>query len=217
VSGVPAVVRIKNREMAANTYLYPTDAPGSCVLIDPGLDREAIEAALDEHGLAPTAIVCTHGHFDHLGSAEHFRRRFSVPVYLHVADTKVAQASNFMMLALKLPSRIVVPEAFADLAGGGPDGVEVLGVPGHTPGSVVLVVGRYAFTGDTLYRDGTWHMAWPGSDERRLAESVRGLWDRLPDDTMVYPGHGGAATFGAIKGRNVALRQLLGLDEAVAP
>ena len=217
MNDLSAVVRIKNREVSANTYLWRTNTPGACLMIDPGLDREAIEAALDEHGLTPSAILCTHGHFDHLGSAEHFRRRYSIPVHLHSADANVAQASNFRMMALNLQSRIVVPEVFAffdeGMTAAGTDGVEIVGVPGHTPGSVVLLFAGYAFTGDMLYRDDVWRMSWPEEDGERLVASVRSLWDLLPDETVNYPGHGGAATFGAIKQRNVPMRRMLGLDE----
>lgn len=220
MSSVSPVIRIKNREVSANTYLCRIDTPGACLLIDPGLDREAIEAALDEHGLTPSAILCTHGHFDHLGSAEHFRRRYSIPVRLHSADAKVARASNFRMLALKLQSRIIVPEVFEYLDDGaatGGSGVEIVHVPGHTPGSVVLLFEGYAFTGDTMYRDDVWRMSWPEEDGERLVASVRSLWDLLPDETLVYPGHGGAATFGTIKQGNVPLRRMLGLDEGATP
>ena len=221
MSSVRPVVRIKNREVSANTYLCPIDDSDACLLIDPGLDREAIEAALDEHGLTPSAIYCTHGHFDHLGSAEHFRRRYSVPLYLHAADAKVAQTSNFRMLALKLESRIIIPEVFEylddRLPASGIDGVTFVHVPGHTPGSVVLRIGRYAFTGDTMYRDDVWRMSWPEEDGQRLTASVRGLWDLLPDETLIYPGHGGAATFAAIKQRNVPMRRMLGLGQVGTP
>lgn len=220
MSTVGSVVRIKNREVSANTYLCPIDGSDGCLLIDPGLDRDAIETALHEHGLTPTAIVCTHGHFDHLGSAEHFRRRYSIPVHLHSADAKVARRSNFLMLSLKLQSRITVPEVFASLDDGfastGGYTVEIVHVPGHTPGSVVARVGGYAFTGDTMYRDDVWRMSWPEEDGDRLVASVRSLWNLLPDDTLIYPGHGGPATFGTIKRQNLPLRRMLGLDDVAA-
>ncbi len=217
MSREPSIIRITNREVSANTYLYPVGASGTCLLIDPGLDTPSIEAALDEGGLTPTAIYCTHGHFDHLGSAEHFQRRYRIPVHLHPADEKVARTSNFRMLALKLSSRIRLPDQFVsfDDAEAG-DGVAVIHVPGHTPGSVIIRVGGVAFTGDTLYRDDTWRMAWPEEDGDRLVASIRDLWMSLPDDTIVYPGHGGSATFGVIKQRNLPLRQMLGIDQVAA-
>ena len=218
MNGVVSVTRVTNREVAANTYLSATEGSATCLLIDPGLDQEAIQATLTERGLRPSAIYCTHGHFDHLGSADHFSRHYDIPVYLHGADVKVARASNFRMLALKLPSRIVVPETFAALddATAASDGVSVVPAPGHTPGSVVLRIGAFAFTGDTIYRDDTWRMAWPEEDGELLEASIRRLWLDLPDETIVYPGHGGSATFGAIKQRNVPMRRMLGLDEVVA-
>lgn len=124
-----------------------------------------------------------------------------------------------MMLALRLQSRIVVPEEFAYLDDGitaiGGDGFEIVRVPGHTPGSVTVLFAGYAFTGDTVYRDDVWRMPWPEEDGEQLVASVRGLWEALPDETVVYPGHGGAATFGTIKQRNVPLRHMLGLDVPV--
>lgn len=220
-AGLPPVVRVNNREVAANTYICRTAAPRGCILIDPGLDREAIEHALDEAELTPLAIFCTHGHFDHLGSAEYFRRKYRIDVHFHGADAKVARSSNFLMMSLKLPSRIAVPEAHVAVADGsiwssGNDRVEIVHVPGHTPGSTVVLFNGNAFTGDSLYRDDVWLGSLPGANQPQLVESVRRLWDMLPDDSMIYPGHGGAAAFGEIKRFNTPLRQMLGLTGGAA-
>jgi hydroxyacylglutathione hydrolase len=217
VTAQEPVLRVRNQGFSSNTYLCRTGTPGECLLIDPGLDLEAIEAVLAEHRLTPSAIYCTHGHFDHIGSADHFRLRYEIPVHLDTADIKVARASNFMLLALKVQTRIVIPEAFVpfndQVSASDSDGVQILRAPGHTPGSVVVVVGEHAFTGDTMYRDDVWRMPWPEENGDRLVESVRSLWELLPDDTFIHPGHGGAATFGEIKNRNVPMRRMLGLDE----
>ena len=219
---VSAVIPVRNRAFASNTYVCPTVTPGGCLLIDPGLDEAAIEAALVESGLTPLAILCTHGHFDHLGSAEHFRRRYSIDVHLPRADVKVARASNFVLMALKLRHRIVFPEAPMLVEDGftwshGPDHVEFIHAPGHTPGSAIILFGGCAFTGDTVYRDQALVGSLPGADEAQLIASVRVLWDRLPEATMVFPGHGGDASFGEIKRSNVPLRRLLGLAEHGSP
>ena len=220
-AGGPAVVRVTNREVAANTYICRTATPGECILIDPGFDREAIEAVLDEAELTPLAIFCTHGHFDHIGSAEYFRRKYSIEVHFHGADAKVVRSSNFLMMALKLPFRVALPEAHVAVAGGftwsrGNERVEIVHVPGHTPGSTVVRFNGHAFTGDTLYRSDVWLGSLPEADHVKLVESLRGLWALLPDDTLIYPGHGGGAAFGEVKRSNAPLRQMLGLVGAAA-
>jgi glyoxylase-like metal-dependent hydrolase (beta-lactamase superfamily II) len=213
---VGAVTRVTNREVAANTYICRTSAAGECVLIDPGLDREAIEAALVEAKLTPLAIFCTHGHFDHLGSADYFRRRYTIGVHVHGADKKIVRSSNFMMMAMKMQSRIDIPDELVEVTEGtvwsnGDDRVAFIHIPGHTPGSSVVMFQGNAFTGDTVYRRDIWLGSLPETNHPQLVESVRRLWTLLPDDTMIYPGHGGAAAFGDIKRSNGPLREMLGL------
>ena len=221
-SDTSKVIRVTNREVAANTYIGRTAVPGECILIDPGLDREAIEAALDKARLVPLAIFCTHGHFDHLGSAEYFRRKYAIDVHLHGADEKIARSSNFLMMALKLPYRMLVPEAHVAVTDGfvwssGVDRVEFIHAPGHTPGSTVVLFDGHAFTGDTLYRNDVWLGSLPEANHYQLIQSVRRLWALLPDTTMLYPGHGGAAAFGEIKASNAPLRTLLELPDTPVP
>ncbi len=213
------VVRIQNRVLGTNTYICPCSTPGTCILVDPGLDRDAIEAKLGEIGLVPVAVFCTHGHFDHLGSADHFRTRFGVPVHLHAADVRVANASNFLMMAFGLEERIVVPrvdvlveEPFERVIGG--DRLHVLHSPGHTPGSTVLLFRGQAFTGDTLYASGVGLVSLPGEDEALLRTSLRRIWNELPDTTPVHPGHGDGATLAEIELGNEPLRRFLAADGA---
>jgi hydroxyacylglutathione hydrolase len=220
-AGAGSVIRIKNRVFASNTYICSTSIPGECIIIDPGLDPDAIEAALLEAELVPQAIFCTHGHFDHIGSAEHFRRRYSVAVHFHGADLKVARSSNFLMMAFKVPSRVIVPEEHVAIEDGftwqsGQDHLEMIHVPGHTPGSCVVSFRGHAFTGDTVYRDGVGLVSLPGENLTQLVASIRKLWDLLPDSAVVHPGHGGGAPFEDVKRLNLPLRQMLGIVEPSA-
>jgi hydroxyacylglutathione hydrolase len=216
LSDQDAVIRVTNGQFASNTYLVRTGTPGECVLIDPGLDLDAIEQALNTTALVPAAIFVTHGHFDHVGSAEHLRRKYSIDLHMPQADAKIARSSNFLMMAFKVAARIDLPNEFVPIEDGftwskGAVRVEAIPVPGHTPGSTILNVNGRLFSGDTIYRDDVWLTALPEQNRPLLIESVRGIWDVLPEAAEVYPGHGGSATFGQIKQSNIPLREMLGL------
>jgi len=122
------------------------------------------------------------------------------------------------MMALKMPWRIDVPESYVSIREGmewtdGDTRVEVIHTPGHTPGSVVLLIGGRAFSGDTLYRQGVWLGSMPESDHAQLKASLHRLWESLPVDVIVYPGHGRSASFSEIQCSNAPLRELLGLAD----
>jgi hydroxyacylglutathione hydrolase len=209
-------LRVRNGVFDSNSYLCPTAVPGECLLVDPGLDETAVDLALSSSGLRPVAVACTHGHFDHVGRAHEYQRRYGVPVYLHRDDAKTAGTSNFLMMAFKVPARITLPRFdLVDGAGAvrvGEDELRWIHSPGHTPGSCVLLFRGVAFTGDTLYRDGIGLVSLPGEDEGVLRKSIERLWEMIPAETPVYPGHGGSAPFGEIQRMNLPLRAFLGLE-----
>lgn len=212
----PGVWRVRNRGFASNTYLSLLDEPGACVVIDPGLDLDGIEAAMLELGVRPVAVFCTHAHFDHIGSAAALNERYGAPVHLHGGDKQVLSRANFIMMICKAEGRIDVPRVDVVMEDGatylsGSDTVSVLHTPGHTPGSTVLRFHDVVFTGDTLYRDSAGLVNFPGEDQDALRASVSRTWDLIPDSSLVCPGHGGAGPFGAIKRGNQSLRTFLGL------
>jgi hydroxyacylglutathione hydrolase len=209
------VVRITGREFPSNSYLVATGTAGGCLLIDPGLDAELITEALTRHQFVPQAILCTHGHFDHLGSAAGFQQEFGAPVYLPEADLPIAKSSNFLLMAMKMRHRITVPQVDHLVRG---ESVFVVGdielryrpTPGHTPGSCVITLGGIAFTGDTLYSHGVGLSGLPGENSAQLKASITGLLDALADDVLVMPGHGGEAVLGDIRRANLPLQAFLG-------
>ncbi len=208
------ICAVTNGIFPSNCYLCRTSDTGECFIVDPGLEPEPIEAALNERGWRPRAVLCTHGHFDHAGSAAHFQREYGCSVHLHQRDDKTLRSSNFLLMAFKIPARMVMPEV-------SPVSDEVLQVkvgdvavrfhpaPGHTPGSCVLEFGGSLFTGDTLYSRGVGLSQLPGENAQQLRRSILSLWDRFPDDAIVRPGHGGAAELGWIKSNNTALLRFL--------
>lgn len=212
------VWRVTSGEFPSNAYLCGT-GDGRCVLIDGGLDPAAIDLAMQELGLTPTAVFCTHGHFDHAGSAAFFQKKFDVPVYLHGADRKLLKASNFLLMAFKLASRIEQPSEITAVASG--ESVDVAGhaltfhgAPGHTPGSCIIELGSALFTGDTIYTRGVGLSHLPGEQPEILKQSILALWPLLTAERIVYPGHGGCASGAEVRATNRALLEFLGLPHS---
>lgn len=215
---LPAGVRrVVSAPMASNTYVVPTRTPGRCLVVDPGLDEPGIAAVLDATGLEPEAVLCTHGHFDHIGSAAGLQARSGAPLYLHRADARIARSANFLLMACRIDARITMPAldhlvedgCEVPLAGG--DVATFVHTPGHTPGSCLIEYEGIVFTGDTIYRDTTGVAGLPGEDAARLRASILAVWDRIGDDRPILPGHGGAGRFGDVKRSNRALRESLDL------
>jgi glyoxylase-like metal-dependent hydrolase (beta-lactamase superfamily II) len=215
------VTRVVNAYLPSNTYVCATSRPGECVVIDPGLDAEAVLGEIEARELRPVGVFCTHGHFDHIGSAHDVAQRYDTRVYLHRDDRRVARSANFLLMACKIERRIVVPAAVTEAFDGmpvriGADTLTFHHAPGHTPGSCMIEFRGALFSGDTIYRDGVGLVDFPGEDEAMLRDSIARHWDAFDDDVMLYPGHGGSGVLGDVKRQNSALRAFVGLDEVAA-
>jgi glyoxylase-like metal-dependent hydrolase (beta-lactamase superfamily II) len=213
--GGGSVWRITSGEFPSNAYVCGAEVPGGCILIDGGLDPQAIDDALQELGMHPHQVFCTHGHFDHAGAAEHFQKKYGAQVFLHGADVKILKASNFLLMAFKISARVRQPEVTTVQAGqvidvaGHP--LTFHGVPGHTPGSCLIELGSALFTGDTIYCRGIGLSHLPGEDQDLLKQSIRNVWGLMTQDRTIYPGHGGCASGAAVAAGNQALLEFLGM------
>ena len=212
------VHRIRNKIFTSNTYVYIIPNTDECFIIDPGLDFDSIDQFLIQNGLKPIVILCTHGHFDHVGSAQKLKQKYHAKIALHAGDLKVAKSANFLLMACKIEHRIQTPIVDFEMKGENIQldvnaiPIQWIHIPGHTVGSCVILLDNYAFTGDSIYRNGVGLVDFPGEDKQKLKESILNVWDRLPESCFVYPGHGGADTWGNIKRRNAALREFLGME-----
>ena len=213
--GRGAVWCISSGRVASNAYFCEADVGGGGILIDAGLDGPTIDAQLNEHGLRPHQVFCTHGHFDHVGSAAYFQKKYGCQVFMHQADERTMKASNFLLMALKIPQKITLPvvtfvenQFTLDVNG---QLLRFLAAPGHTPGSCVIEFGSAWFTGDTLYSRGVGLSKLPGEDSEMLKRSVLHLWNRLTVERIVYPGHGAVSDGASIRHENRKLLKFLGL------
>lgn len=221
-----ALWRLPNGPLQTNVYVLAATGhtgPGSpCVVVDPGLDHASLERLLQRLAWQPQAVLCTHGHFDHVGGCAWLQARYGLPVYLPAADLRTAKMSNFMMAAFKLPGRVSLPEFTLLDAGAAP--VAAAGrhfdfhpLPGHTPGSSAILVDDLLFSGDALYARGTALSRLPGEDHAQLRASLGALFAWVDDAVLVLPGHGGHATVGDIRRHNTALRTFMAEPVAASP
>ncbi|BBY36629.1 MBL fold hydrolase [Mycobacterium mantenii] len=205
---------VANQGFPSNTYLLASGTPGHCVVVDPGLDSASLKQMLNDAGWVPEAVLCTHGHFDHVGGAAELQSHHHIPVYLHAADVKAAKMSNFLMAAFKVEQRIKLPEF--QLLEGEDSRLECAGrsflfhsAPGHTPGSAVIEVDGFLFSGDSLYAKRVGLSQLPGEDSPTLRRSLRRLFSRVGGEVLVLPGHGGSATLKNIRENNHPLREFM--------
>lgn len=192
--------------LSTNCYLVVDEESRSCMVIDPGGDPAAILDAARREGARIGKIVLTHAHFDHTSAVCEIREKTGAPVLVGKGDLELLEDPGWMKPYLEpnlcggIQADDVLEEA-NPLAEGGLV-FEVLETPGHTRGSICLYREGTLFSGDTLFFEGVGRTDLPGGSFRDLRESILNKLFILPDDTVVYPGHGDTTTIGHEKVSN---------------
>ena len=179
--------------------------PQHAVVIDPGSEAERIAEFLRGNGLTPACYLLTHGHMDHVSGVADLHDTMPAPVGIASVDLEWAFSVDNRMPPFYEPPRRPSETEIRLTEGENPLeklGYEcsVIATPGHTPGSVCLLFpqDKALFSGDTLFAGSVGRTDMPGGDSRTLNESLKKL-TALPDDTVVYCGHGPSTTIGREK------------------
>lgn len=195
---------------ASNCHFLVADG-GRALVVDPGGEPERLLTLLDERGWIPAAYLLTHGHVDHVHALAPLHARYPAPIGLHPLDAAWA----FTDLNA-YPPYYDTPVAPPRLDRAWADGEEwtdagltyrVIETPGHSPGGVCFhfPAEKVLLAGDTLFQGSVGRTDLPGGDARLLAASLRKLLT-LPDETVVYCGHGPRTTIGRERRSNPFLR-----------
>lgn len=200
------------RHMLNFVYLIGDAETREAVAVDPAYAVDDLLAMLDEDGMRLTGVLATHYHPDHVGGtlagydiegiAALLERR---PVKIHVN----AAEAEWVRVMTGVGDGDLEPHEGGDTVTVGDVAIQLLHTPGHTPGSQCFLVGGRLVSGDTLFLDGCGRTDLPGADVEDMFDSLQRL-TRLPDDTLVFPGHRYApeasADLAEVKARNFVLK-----------
>jgi len=192
--------------LQCNCYIVACEDAKVGIIIDPGGDAPVILDRIEQLGLCVKYIVNTHGHIDHIAANRPVKEGTGAMVAIHRDDAQwlIRDQGDFArMLGVHSPgppADILLDEG--DEITFGNDSLEVIHTPGHSLGGISLVGDGLVFCGDTLFAMGVGRVDLPGGSWETLMRSVKTRLFTMPDETIVYSGHGPPTTIGREKGFN---------------
>ncbi len=195
-----------------NCSILGDELTHDAIVVDPGESAEDILEVIARHGLQVKTIVLTHGHFDHVGAVARIKAATGAPVLMNEDDVETLShsAEQAAWVGMSPPDSFEIdgPLRDGDVLGLSNYELTVLHTPGHTPGSVCLWIPaeKMLIAGDTLFRDSVGRTDLPGGDFQQIVTSIRNKLLPLPDETVVFPGHGAPTSIGREKQSNYFLQ-----------
>lgn len=197
--------------IGTNCYVVRRDVTADeAVVVDPSGDATELRLALARLGTRCTAILVTHGHWDHLVGVADLAEGTGAPVHMPEGERLLLERPGELA-----PMGNGYPPHTPEVTLVGGESIEasaisfdVLSVPGHSPAHLAYYADGCLFSGDVLFAGSVGRTDIPGSDWETLVASIRMLRDTLPAETVVYPGHGPVTTLGDELARNPFLGEL---------
>ena len=196
-----------------NCFVVHTQDSKDCWIVDCGFTPTTLLDYITDNDLNPVRIVLTHAHVDHIGSLEQIHELWpNVPILIHEAEKEFLD-NPVLNLSAFLESPIIAPAANKLLKHGdsltlNDQHFEIRHTPGHSPGGITIIhhASNQAIVGDALFAGSIGRTDFPTSDVHQLMESIHSQLMTLPDDMVIYPGHGPTSTIGQERATNPFLK-----------
>ena len=192
--------------LAANCYIVRNDS--EAVVIDPGGNPEVIYPCIENRKLS--MVINTHGHYDHIAANNELKSRYDTKLACSPLDAEMLlDPDQNLSTMVGMPYISVAPDLLlndGDSVKIGNETLRVMLTPGHTVGSISILMGTVLFSGDTLFYHSIGRTDLPGGNFEELKKSITERLYRLPDDTVVYTGHGESTLIGEEKHYNEWVR-----------
>lgn len=195
-------------QMATNCYIIENG--NQSLIVDPGAESEKIIQYLNENHLNISAILLTHGHFDHIGAVDDLVNKYQCSVYLHERDSNCfydddINLSNYSK-PLNMQTKITLVKDFIECAG---FKIQFLNLPGHTHGSCFVIFQDHhiIFSGDVIFKGAIGRYDFPNSSLEETIASIEKI-KGISGNYLIYPGHGPSTTLDDEKRNNPYLNRL---------
>ena len=194
---------------ATNCYIVGSESNREGMIVDPADKAKEILKKVEDLQLDIKLITLTHGHIDHIGALKKIKEATGAEVAIHGDDAKSLRNQLMRMLfgffypTPPPPDRVLKDGDSIEV---GDLHFSVLHTPGHTPGGICLLGEGVVFSGDTLFNHSVGRTDLPGGSYNKLMNSIQTRLMTLPDETIVYPGHGPETTIGAERKGNPYLQ-----------
>lgn len=186
--------KITSGSIASCTYILGDEETKEAVIIDPGYTQEEADVFIEEEDLKIKWIINTHGHADHVHNNAYFKNKYQAPIAIHEDDADYLSDPNknlseYLGYALSSPpaDRLLKDQ---DEIMFGKEKLLILHTPGHTPGGITLKHNQAIFVGDLIFNGSVGRTDLLGGDHKLLMQSIEDVILPLPDETIIYSGHG---------------------------
>ncbi|HNZ45300.1 MAG TPA: MBL fold metallo-hydrolase [Candidatus Syntrophosphaera sp.] len=193
-------------DFETNTWLLWDEESREAILVDPAAPSPDLLKRIEELKLKVKYIINTHGHMDHIGGNSWFKNHLSAPLMIHSADAPML-VNSAMNLSLYVgnpvssaPPDVLLEDGMELSLGKYP--VKVIHTPGHTPGGICLLADKFLISGDTLFEQSIGRTDLQGGNHQQIINSIKNKLFVLPDDVIVFPGHGPRTSIGMEKKNN---------------